>query len=397
MKRNIYVSAIYVSPSNTMGGNTKILMELINNLSYYYNFIIFTTETETFKKNIHDFSSITIIDVPYIFKKFSYTGHLGEIDYVYNFYKKHLHDNIQASDYFYSASDFGPDALSIYKLKKEYNFKWIASLYLFIPSPLKNIIKKYKFPLFKYIIYYFYQRYIFSKIQKGFDLCLITNISDKKYFTSQKQSLILPVYGGVNVDQIDVALNGANQTKKYDAIFCSRLHPQKGIEQLLEIWKIVVDTKKDVELGIIGNGEKSFENFLKEKSKKLGIEGNITWLGYVNNEDKYKIYLQSKVLVHSTIYDNNGMVAAEALCSGIPVVMYNLDELKFYQAGCVKVAIGNKKEYARVIIKLLEEKDYYNKISPSQELVARFKELWRWENRANIFKNFLDNYEKNTT
>ena len=393
--KNIYISAIYTSPPNSMWGNTKIILEFINNLFLDYTFIIFTTEPETFKKNIKNFDNIKIIEVPYPFNKFSYFSHLKEVNHVYDFYKNYFDLNwISKDDYFYSSGDFGPDILPIYRLKKQYDFIWIASLYLFISNPIENLLKNYKFPFLKYIIYYFYQRYIFDKILKKFDLCLITNHCDIKFFPINRQKNVLPVYWGVNIEQIESVTEFFNWSTKYDAIFCSRLHQQKGISQLLDICKLVVDDYKDFKFGIIGNWDKDFEIFLKEKSKKLNIENNIEWLGYVNNEDKYKLYLSSKIFLHGTIFDNNWMVAAEALCSWIPVVMYDLENLRFYSEWCVKVKIGDKNQFSKEILKLINDKSYYNQIKPSIDTINKLKNLWNWKNRSNLFHNFLKNNEK---
>ena len=135
----------------------------------------------------------------------------------------------------------------------------------------------------------------------------------------------------------------------------------------------------------MGNGEKKFEEFLKEKVKKLGIDKNINWLGFVNGAEKYKVYLQSKIFLHGTIYDNNGMVAAEALCSGIPVIMYDLPQLRYiYKDGCIKIEIGNKNQYAQEIISKL-------KTSRITGITNRNKiaDLWNWQNRAKTFNDFL--------
>lgn len=396
MKRKFFISAIYISPPNTMGGNTKIMLELINNLCDNYDFIVFTTEPETFRRNVRQINKITIIDIPYNFAKFNYLKHLNEVNYIYTFYKNYLNVNkIDNNDYFYSASDFGPDVLPIYKLKKEYRFKWVASLYLFIPNPYENLVKKYKFPFLKYSIYWLYQKYIFSKILERFDLCLITNHNDIKYFSNNRKNEIFPIYGGVNTEQIENAKKDSKQIKKYDAIFCSRLHPQKGISQFLDIWKLVITKQKNAKLGIMGNGSREFEDFLKEKAKKLNIAYSLKWFGYVGGEEKYRLYLQSKVFSHSTIYDNNGMVAAEALCSGLPVIMYDLDKLKFYDDGCIKIKVGDKIQYSEEILRLIKDRDYYNKTKPSLKAIDKLKKIWKWENRMSVFKFFLENYEKN--
>lgn len=383
-----------------MGGNTKILLELINNLHEYYNFVIFTSEPLTFKNNINKNAQYTLIEVAYNFTKFSYLTHLKEISYITSFYKSYFSKNsLKETDYFYSCSDFGPDVLPVFLLKNKFKFNWIASMYLFVPSPLDNLKNKYRFPFIRYIIYYFYQQFLFKVMLLKLDLCLVTNEYDKRYFPSRLQNRILSIYGGVNIDQIKAAIRSFSNTtlsKEYDAVFCSRLHPQKGISQLLDIWKIVVKSSPGAVLGIIGNGDSVFENYLKDKAQKLSIGKNIDWLGYVNNTEKYKIYLKSKMLVHTTIYDNNGMVAAEALCTGLPVIMYDLPSLGFYEKGCVKISQRNYKAYAEAVVKILTDVSYYNQVVPPKKSIADMRDFWNWKFRSTLFNNFIKSYEKHT-
>ncbi|MDD5731929.1 MAG: glycosyltransferase family 4 protein [Patescibacteria group bacterium] len=397
-KKNIYISAIYTSPPNSMGGNTKISLELINALCDEYQFTIFTTEPETFKKNIKNIDVIKIIEVPLHFRKFSLLTHYKEVKTVFKFLRKYfLQNEIKESDYFYSTSDFAPDVLPIYWLKKQYDFKWIASLYLFIPNPIENLVKKYGFPFLKYVVYFFYQKFLFKKILNGMDLCLITNDIDKKNFPKKKQDKVLAIYGGVNINEIEKASEDvADQI--FDAVFCSRLHPQKGVSSLLDIWAMVAKKLPDARLAIIGNGDESYEKFLKEKALKLGLEKNISWLGYINGVEKFKIYNQSKVFLHATIYDNNGMVAAEALCSGLPVIMYNLKSFReLYTDGCLKIKEGRKQEFAYNILRLLTDSDFYSKIKPDKNIIDRLRDKWKWENKAEVFKNFLKQNEEAIT
>ena len=112
-------------------------------------------------------------------------------------------------------------------------------------------------------------------------------------------------------------------------------------------------------------------------------------MGYVNGIDKYKLYKSSKLLVHPTVYDNNGMVAAEALCTGLPVVMYDLPQLKkIYTKGCVKVMPYDKNKYADSIISLFEQKKY-NQLKPSTSDVSGIREFWSWKNRVREFNTFI--------
>lgn len=385
-----YISAIYVSPSNTMGGNTKIAIEFVNELAKYYRFVIFTTEPQTFKNHLNTLGNVTIIEVPYPFKKKSVFSQFFELFYVYHFLRDYFQNNkLKGSDYFYSASDFGPDVVPVYILRKRWQFKWIASLYLFIPSPIENIKRGYGFPFFKYFLYYFYQKWIFAIISRSFWRCCITNDADTVHFPQHRRKDVLAVYGGVNTRQIEEARKSI-LAMRYSAVFCGRLHPQKGISQLLDIWAKVCQSLPSSRLAVIGNGDPEFESLLKRKAQRLGLTNCLEWLGYVNDVEKYIIYLQGRIFVHPTIYDNNGMVAAEALCAGLPVVMYDLDSLKsVYQEGTVKVPYGDQNSFAKAVIKLLSDDRYYENCLPSAEVVTKLWNRWKWKTRAELFRAFL--------
>lgn len=393
MKRKFYVSAIYTSPPNTMSGNTKIMIEIINNLADDFDFTIFTTEPETFNNNLTQYSRqfSEIIPIDYPFKKFNYFSHYSEIRYIQEIYEAYFKKNkINSEDYFFTPSGFAPDVLPVYSLRKKYEFKWVASFFLFIPTPLENIINNYKFPLLKYVIYYFYDRFLFGRILQKADLFLITNDYDRKHFPISLKDKIFAIYGGVNTEEIFKAKKGWSGEKLYDAVFCSRLHPQKGISQLLDVWSIVIKSLPDAKLAIIGNGEKSYERFLRNKAEKLGLEKNLKWFGYVNGIDKYKIYLQSKIFLHGTIYDNNGMVAAEALCTGLPVVMYDLPLLKgIYTDGCFKVKVGDKNSYAQAIIEILNDQLALKNLAPDLKMQKQMIEQWDWSYRVKLFREKL--------
>ena len=141
---------------------------------------------------------------------------------------------------------------------------------------------------------------------------------------------------------------------------------------------------------VIGNGAPDYERYLKEKAARLGIADSIDWLGYVNHEAKYEIYRSARVMVHPTVFDNNGMVAAEALCSGLPVVMYDLPPLRHvYTTGCVKVPFGDRRAFAEAVVRLLTDADYAASVAPNAEQVAELRKHWDWASRAADFQAWL--------
>ena len=117
----------------------------------------------------------------------------------------------------------------------------------------------------------------------------------------------------------------------------------------------------------------------------------VDWLGYVNGEAKYAIYRSARVFVHPTVFDNNGMVAAEALCSGLPVVMYDLPPLRHvYTTGCVKVPRGDKEQFAQEVARLLSDPDRARAVAPNAEQTGELRVFWDWPERVRRFAAWLD-------
>lgn len=398
--KNLFISAIYTSPPTTMGGNTKIMLEMIDALSSHVNITIFTTEPKTFKINLNSIKLVKIITISNKLKSFKFYNHLYEIVEVYKImisYIETLSEKELSKSYIYSCSDFAPDVIPPFLIANKTKIRWIASLFLFIPNPIENLKNGYKFPFIKYIIYFFYQRSLFYLMKKSASIFLITNEEDLKMFPMKLRDHCFAVYGGVNIEEIPKI---KEQSIAYDLINCGRVHPQKGVESLIRIWSLVVKELPNAKLCIIGNGEKNYVDRLLRIQKDLGLEKNIEWKGYVNGNEKYTLYSKSKIYAHPTVYDNNGMVAAEALCSGLPVIMFDLKNLKkIYVTSCLKIPCYNLELFAKEIIKLITNKNYYNQIKPKESDLYKFRDFWSWENRMKLLKDFFEregiiNHEK---
>jgi glycosyltransferase involved in cell wall biosynthesis len=293
---------------------------------------------------------------------------------------------VDGDDIVYTCSDFHVDTLPALRLKKKFGFKWIAVQFLFVPSFFGNLFGGYGFPVFKYILVWWYSNFLFSLAKTRADAFVITNDSDRKHFSGSFQKKVFAFYGGVNTNQIPQGK--ANPVR--DVVFCSRLHPQKGIWGFLDVWKTVLEKYPAARLCVIGNGAPEYEEKLKRKAERLGIAPSVDWLGYVNNEAKYEIYRSSRVMVHPTVFDNNGMVAAEALCSALPVVMYDLKPLrKIYTEGCVKVPFGDKKAFAGEVVRLLTDEKVRAGTAPSGEMLERLRSRWDWGSRVSAFEEWM--------
>ena len=377
-----------LSEPGTMGGNTKIALEIARHLSgsREVHLLVPDSKLETVTRAIGNPPGLHVHAVP------SFIG--SDLRHPFasaRHYTNVLRDqceelHVGANDIVYSCSDFHVDTLPCCRLKKRFAYRWIAVQFLFVPFLIENLIKRYRFPALKYVLVWVYSNLLFRLARRRADAFVITNDSDRRHFPKCFQDRVFAFYGGVNVDQIPQG----DAPKTRDVVFCSRLHPQKGVEGLLDIWAFVHKANPAARLTMIGNGAPEYERKLKEKATRLGIAETIDWLGYVNNEAKYEIYRSARVHVHPTVFDNNGMVAAEALCSGLPVVMYDLPALRHvYTTGCVKIPFGDQKTFAAEVVRLLSDSRHYASVAPTTEQIADLRKNWDWKTRVERFAEWL--------
>lgn len=300
------------------------------------------------------------------------------------------------NDIFYSSSDFWPDSIPamILKLKFKNNIKWIAGFYLFAPKPWQQDSPYKSKRFFIGLFYYLSQLPVYWIVKRYADMIFVTSDPDVDKFITEKRGRekIVVIRGGVETEPSTKYLRSDNvipvSDRKYDACFVGRFHYQKGVLELIDIWKLVCKRKSDAKLAMIGIGE--LESEVKNRIVELRLNDNIDLLGFKDGEDKYEIFKQSKIIVHPATYDSGGMAAAEGMAWGLPGVSFDLEALRtYYPKGMLKVPIGNIKTFANSIIELLINKDLY--VSTAKDARNLIIEEWDWEKKANeilfIIKN----------
>lgn len=296
----------------------------------------------------------------------------------------------------YSASEFWQDSLPSFILKLRYpKIKWAAAWYQTAPNPLigysqEEETTRYRFKAF---LYWLVQTPVKPIIKKFADFIFVTSEPDQKHFPSQnKKGHILIVKGGVDLKETQFfAEKFKNLSKIYDGVFQGRLHPQKGVLELVDIWKMVVNKKPDAKLAMIGDGPLMKNVKLKMKNEKL--ENNIKLLGWVfDGSKKYRIFSQSRIVVHPAFYDSGGMAAAEAMAFGLPGISFDLDALKtYYPSGMVKVPIGDIDKFSEQIIHLLTDQKFYKHLR--KQALALIHKNWSWDFLTERVLNKLNNHE----
>ena len=102
--------------------------------------------------------------------------------------------------------------------------------------------------------------------------------------------------------------------------YLGRLHPIKGIENLIDACKLLQGDAEPWHLKIAGAGESDYAKILSAKAASVQPRGRIEFLGEVEGAAKEDLFASSDVVVAPSYVENFGMVIAEALAHEVPVI-----------------------------------------------------------------------------
>lgn len=108
------------------------------------------------------------------------------------------------------------------------------------------------------------------------------------------------------------------KSEKRTALFLSRVHPKKGLPMLVEAWKKVSPTGWRMQ--VVGPDEGGHLAEVKKLVEAAGLEDSWSFEAPLENEQKWKAMAQADLFVLPTYSENFGIVVAEALVAGLPVI-----------------------------------------------------------------------------
>jgi len=97
----------------------------------------------------------------------------------------------------------------------------------------------------------------------------------------------------------------------------ARLIDGKGIELIIKTIALL----PNVHLKIIGDGP--LKNKLKQLTENLNVQSRIDFLGWLNEEEKSSVLMDSDIFCLPSIYDSFGVVFIEAMSLNLPIVAFN--------------------------------------------------------------------------
>ena len=175
--------------------------------------------------------------------------------------------------------------------------------------------KRRKIPFFYLIDQIFYSRY-------SYIICISNGVYKKlsKWVNSKVKKRLKVIYNGSRIYSIS-----KRESLKYRLprlISVGRLINKKNFSTTIAA---VSKIRNDIEsYTIIGEGVEKYK--LKKMIKNLKLQNEIKLIGWTDNVEKY--YYKSDIQLIPSLYEGFGLVAAEGMSTGLPIVASNIAGLK---------------------------------------------------------------------
>lgn len=129
-----------------------------------------------------------------------------------------------------------------------------------------------------------------------------------------KKSLILP--NALDWHRIRRLSEEDNNEKIYDLLFVGRLHEQKDPLAFISVVAALSVTLPIISAAMIGEGPLS--EVCRARVRELGIERNISFLGFLDNP--YPFMKKARIVLMPSLWEGFGLVALEAMFLEVPVI-----------------------------------------------------------------------------
>lgn len=214
--------------------------------------------------------------------------------------------------------------------------------------------------------------------------------------TSPHTQALLEAEYGVPSNKITVALPGVDPAKQLAEQLDPPLIlsvgvqlPRKGHDVLL---KSLSQISKLRWQAVIAGAvlEDSYSQELMKLCQQLGLNSRVRFIGGVSSDELSVLYSQASVFALATRYEGYGMVFAEAMTYGLPIVSCNtgaVAETVAKGAG-VLVATEDSEAFAEALHRILNDADWAKTLSVASRNAG--SQLTSWQHTVECVEQVLD-------
>jgi len=226
----------------------------------------------------------------------------------------------------------------------------------FIDDSIYLVIKDENFQNFARKLLYQWLKYYMKRCS-----CIIAPSNYTARYINEKiiERSIEIIPTGIDIKRFS-GKNKKDNEKKI-ILHVGRIVREKNIDLIIEASPYILK-KLDTTFLIVGEGPARKE--YEEKVIKKGLEKNFIFTGFVDDEKLLNYYHSADVFVFPSIYETQGIVALEAMASGLPVVAARAKALPdFIRDGENGYLFDpyDAKEFAEKVIKAIDNKKVVEK------------------------------------
>ncbi len=313
---------------------------------------------------------------------------------------KSIIGNYLGSFFFLHYITFG---LNLFR-KKNYNFYKNSDVILLnLPIGFTRFFNKRKIPLvsifFHYVprenklglLYYPIYHLLEKKQYRNSYVITISNSSKidlVKYYNIKEESIkVIPI--GVDTDNFNLTKSSIELRKIYGnsvLLYSGLMVPRKRVQILLKSMTYIIKEIPDIHLILTGEGLQL--DYYKKLAKALGIQKNVSFLGFVRDEELSKLYASSDLFVFPSELEGFGQVILEAMASETPVICANkLPMSDLIEDGGITFKLNDPKDLSEKIINLLKNR---HKLTDLKNNTIKIIKKYEWSNIAKTYQHYIN-------
>jgi glycosyltransferase involved in cell wall biosynthesis len=236
----------------------------------------------------------------------------------------------------------------------------------------------------------FYVTFFFLKKAKG--IITVSNFTAHVLRNAGiSEARILVSGNAVDASLVQNAMHSTSR-KTYDGIFVGRIAKEKGVFDLLKVWKEVVKARKNAKLVLVGNGLEL--SLVKNRIAAYGLGKRVFVQGSCNDEELHSLLNSSRVFIFPSLFEGWGIAVAEALACGLPVVAYDIPALREVFGDCRSVFLVPVKSLegmTAAVLDLLDASE--NEFSELRHYSQSYSRQFSWEKVAQKDLELLRTFE----
>ncbi|HIE45191.1 MAG TPA: glycosyltransferase family 1 protein [Flavobacteriaceae bacterium] len=194
------------------------------------------------------------------------------------------------------------------------------------------------------------------------------------------------IYNGIPLKEFHSTIKPIKKDNSIKLIMVASFRKQKNHKTLI---KALSNLNSNYTLSLVGEGD-NLEN-IKSLTKELNLEKRVHFLGFRN--DIAELYRNHDIFVLSSHSEGFGLVAVEAMASGLPVIASNVDGLREVVDGAgLLFEPKNEIELAKQIQKVATNNELKNRMINDGLVKAKNYDIKNLKNKTlKLYKNILSN------